>query len=181
MSDITLIDMLIGSWVLGMPFAARLEIKDIRRCGRLSIIGLIGSCILIAVWPACLSGYLVFDVLDKEAIIWRKKRIADCETMIALVQGKKEELLAQGKAEKRERLECWANEYPNETIFHLTRDKAIDHAAPGRLRTVRLVGPPTREEWEEAFEPVGWIKPDVLIAISVIAEMGCVTEETSDE
>ena len=111
-----------------------------------------------------------------------KLTIADCETMIALAQGKKEELLAQEEPEKRERLEGWANEYPYITIFHLTRDAAIDAAVSNCLRTVRLVEPPTRKEWEEVFMTRTALGTShVSRQVDLIAEMGCVTEETSDE
>ena len=107
-----------------------------------------------------------------------KLTIADCETMIALAQGKKEELLlAQEEPEKRERLEAFANEYPKAAIFHLTRDAAIDAAVPSCLRTVRLVEPPTREEWVEVFMTRTALGTShVSRQVDLIGEMDCVTE-----
>ena len=106
-----------------------------------------------------------------------KLTIADCETLIALAQGKKEELLlAQGKVENRERLECWANDYSNRVMYYRKEEYALANT-PGCLRTVRLVEPPTREEWEEVFMTRTALGTShVSRQVDLIAEMGCVTE-----
>ena len=111
-----------------------------------------------------------------------KLTIADCETMIALAQGKKEELLlAQEEPEKRERLEAFANEYDDGVArvasFHDTKLLAVGKRLYGCLRTVRLVEPPTRKEWVEVFMTRTALGTShVSRQVDLIAEMGCVTE-----
>ena len=78
--------------------------------------------------------------------------------------------------ENRERLECWANEYPDRVMYHLTEGFARSITTPSLIRTVRLVEPPTRDEWDEKLNETAWghHRRDL---IDFIASMGCVTEE----
>jgi len=114
-----------------------------------------------------------------------KLTVADCDNLIELAQCKKQELLNKQKEEpeKRERLECWATVYGNK-IGNYNYKSEVDAkkcATTDLIRTVRLVEPPTRKEWEKAFQPCGWISGDVELSIKAIASMGCVTEEASDD